>query len=599
MDFSYYTDDESHADILQALEWSYTIEDLKAIKRCIKPFFTQLLPTRKCDSRVTKTVQQTYTTHFSATKKKLTELLGLLFCTADNFLMYYDWLPQPFQRIWTDMLVNNGISTREMNLRYNLRIPGLNLPGFEMQNDIFPPLSFFHFELFYNSTLDFAENIGQYHLTLPAPMRALCIPFFYERDKYEITPVATLLPGEELLVYENKQEILQNLPILMGIEQHGYMPLNLKGAVNLNTVQTTKRKMEMSEFFESVIHEVANLRGALLLPVFLRYKFTGSDPEQPEKYVKRVFNNLLPMDFSWLLPVLLHHLKGFRQIERTPAMGCRPFLTILNSLQDIPEDKWLSIDNLLLHFSYTGEELMPLSESYLDRKYLYFRGEILLIDEYYTRVTVPFVKSVFFLLAAFGLVDVAYAPYSISYDCYYESLQYVRLTELGEYVLGKRESFRPRNKRLAGNYFEACEDKLIIRSPQPGNLYEKLLLDIAQPVGSTEFEVTPSSFLRTCKTADDIQNKIDFFHQFVCEEPSEVWQQFFETIACHINPLEEVKGSFRLFRISPENKELVKLIARDPHINKYVLKVEDYHLLIHSKDYSKVVNRLKTYGYLL
>lgn len=599
INFSYYSNSKSRTDTLKALDSAYTTEELKAIKRSIKPFFTQVLPARSCDPKVIKIVKQTYTSNFSPSKKNLTELLGLLFCSAGNFLVYYYWLPEPFQRVWTDMLADNGISTRQMNLRYNLRIPGLNLPASEMQSDIFPPLSFFRFELFFNSTLDFAENIGQYHLTLPASMRTLCIPFFYGRDKYKIKPVAALPADEELLVYENKQEILANLPLLMGAEQHGHIPLSLKGTVNLTTVQTARRKVEMSEFFESVIPEVANLRGALVLPLFLRYKFTGSDPDRPEKYVKRIFNNLLPMDFGWLLPVLLHHLKGLRQIERTPVMGCRQFLTVLRYLLDVPRGKWLDVDNLLVHFNYTGEDMMPFSQSYLDHKYLYFRGEVLLIDEYYTRVTVPFVKSVFFLLAAFGLADIAYGPYSVSHDCYYESLRYVRLTDLGEYILGKRKSFRPRNNRHTRRAFEACEDKLLIRSPEPDNQYEKLLLDIATPLGSSEFEVTPSSFLQTCKTPEDVQNKIDFFHQFICDEPSDVWLQFFETIAHRIKPLEEVKDNFRLFRINPENTELIKLIARDPHINKYVLKVEDYHLLIRSQDFAKVANRLKTYGYLL
>lgn len=597
--FSYYTDSDTRQRVVNILATSYSIDALRIMRRCTKPFFLEYLPETRVDSSVMEWIRNAYRAGSGSGKKNFAELLGLIFCSAKNFGIYFGWLPETLRRIWEDVVRTNGLSTTKMNMRYNVSIPAINKPGFEMRPDSHPQLCFFQPELYFNTTLDFIEKIGAYFLYLPPLMRSLVIPLLHEESEYKLTPVATPPPALELMVYENDQKILTDLPLIKGAEQQGYIQLSMKGTVNLSTVMVMERKTQISEFFSSVINEVACLRGSLIMPLYIRYKF-GSDPaEKPEEFVKRIFSTRLAADFCWYLPLLLHHLKGFRDLGRQGNPGAEQYFRIVRYLTGIPSGKWLGVDNLLMHCNYVNDDLTPLELAYLRKDYIRFRGEVLLRDEYYSRLTVPFVKAVCFLFAAFGLADIAYRPYSLSFDCFYEAVQYVRLTEFGEYVLGKRPSFKRSGNSEEKQYFEADEHNLIIRSLERNNIYEKLILDMAAPISSSRFKVTPISFLRSCKTAEDIQNKIDFFHQFVCAEPSPVWKEFFESVSRRINPLQEIRNNYRIFRLDPSNKELIHLIAQDPLIKKYVLKVENYHLLIRSQDFNRVVDRLKAYGYLL
>ncbi|MCC8171340.1 MAG: hypothetical protein LIP00_06040 [Parabacteroides sp.] len=599
MTFHYIHDEHLYGRIKADLENSYSLEALKNIKKSLKPFFTGYLPGQGVSPEALEAVRQAYSASFVPSKPGYAGLLALLFLSRENFAVYYQWLPQPIQAVWLDAIREHGISSQALILRHNIYLPGIHTEQFEMKHEIAPNLCFFSFDPYYNSTLDFIEKIRMYHFYLPPRIQSRAITLLFPADRYEIAPLDRLPEHEQLTIYENKQEILTDIPVIKGIEQQGYLQLNNKGSVNQSKVTAVTRRMEMGEFFDSVIKEVASLRGYLVLLLYTRFGLPGKFADSPEKYVRQVFSEALPNDFGWLVPALLTHVKGFRDIHKLQAPGKETFLKIVTTLRSLPAGKWVSLDNLFLHWKVHNEDLSPLPQSYLHKDYLKFRNEAILRDRYGTLITDPFIKAVVFLLGAFGIADLAYGAYSLSYDSYYESLRYLRLTGFGEYVLGKKDSFTRINAHTEKHYFEADENNLIIRSLEKGNIYEKLLLEMAVPISTTRYKVTHISFLRTCKTAADIENKIDFFRLFICSEPSEIWRSFFQSVRKRVSPLAEVKTNYKLFKLDPANIELLRLIAQDPQIKKYVLKVENHHILIKRQDINKVVERLKTYGYLL
>lgn len=599
MTFHYIHDEDLYGRIKADLENSYTLEALKNIKKSLKPFFTGYLCKQDVAPEVPEAVNRVYSASFVPTKQSYAGLFALLFLSPENFAVYYQWLPQAVQAVWLDVIRENGISSQALILRHNMYLPGIHTEQFEMKHETAPNLCFFSFDPYYNSTLDFIGKIRMYYFYLPPRIRSRVIPLLFPADRYEIVPLDRLPEQEGLTVYENKQEILTDIPVLKGVEQQGYLQLNSKGNVNQSTVAAVTRRMDMSEFFDSVIKEVASLRGYLVLLLYTRFRLPEEFADRPEKYIRQVFNESLANDFGWLVPALLTHVKGFRDIHKLNTPGKEPFRKIVSALRSLPAGKWVAFDNLLLHWKLHNEELTPLPPSYLHKDYLKFRNEAILRDRYDTLITEPFIKAVVFLLGAFGIADIACGAYSLSYDSYYEPLRYLRLTGFGEYVLGKKDTFTRINTRTEKHYFEADENHLIIRSLEKGNSYEKLLLEMAVPISATRYKVTHISFLRTCKTAADIENKIDFFRLFICSEPSETWRAFFQSVRKRVSPLAEVKTNYKLFKLDPANTELLRLIAQDPQIKKYVLKVENHHILVKSQDINKIVERLKTYGYLL
>lgn len=587
---------DSHARL--AFEKSYTLDDCKRIKKGMKQFFTGYLSEANADRSVIRKIRQAYSSSFVPAKKNYSDLLALVFNSEENFMMYFAQLAEPVRQAWYDVLERNGISSRELIVRYKIPLPATGATTGKIA-EAGNELCLFSSVTFYPSTFHFVEKNAAYYFYLPAPLRPLVITYCFPREQYNLTPLDTLPGDTGLSIYENRQQVLTDIPLIKGVEQQGYIVLNAKGNVNQTTVTTVERKITLSEFFDSVIKEVSCLRGYLLLTLYTRYEFSESQTDAPERYIRNLFQRQLPADFGWLLPLLMHHTKGYRELNKLENPGGEPFAKIVECICSAPQGKWISVKNLLLHSSYRGENLSPLPDAYLNKDYLKFRNESILKDENYVLITVPFVKSILFLLGAFGLVDLAYRDYSVSFDCYYEPLEYFRLTGFGEYALGKKNTFTRLSAPTEKHYFEADDNNLIIRSLEPDNVYEKLLAEMAIPICKNRFKVNSISFLRSCKTAADIENKINFFHLFICPQPSKIWTDFFESVKKRINPLAEVKSNFKLFKLNPENTELIRLVAQDPLIRKFVLKVENHHLLVMNCHIPKVVERLKAYGYLL
>lgn len=599
MIFNYAEDKESYNRIMKVIETSYNLEDLRIIKKSLKSFFVGYLARRNTDPDVIRLIQSAYSVAFKGSKKEYAELFALIFISKENFSTYFQWFPKVIQAVWGEVMKGTGISSQELFIRHNIYIPGINTASFVMKRELIPNLCFFLFDAYYNSTVDFVEQRAMYYFYLPPALHSLVITLLFTEDQYEIMFFDKVPEESQFLIYENRQEILTNIPVIRGVEQQGHIILNSRGNINLTTVSTVERRMEMSEFFHSVIREVSALRGYLVLTLYTKYKFSENLTDSPEKYIKHIFNEELAEDFSWLLPSLLNHIKGYREMGKLENPGREQFVKIMDYLRTFPFGKWISVENLILHWKYKNENLSPLPDEYLFKDYLKFKNEIILRDQYHTLITVPFIKSVLFLLGAFGIVDMAYKDYSLSYDSYYESLHYFRLTEFGEYVIGKKAAFVRAAESTEKQYFAADENNLIIRSLEENNIYEKLLLEMAVPISSCRYKVTHISFLRSCKTPADIANRINFFYHFICADPSKIWIDFFESVKMRINPLTEVKSNFKLFQLDPTNIELLRLIALDPQIKKYVLKVESHQVLIKNQDLSKVIDRLKTYGYLL
>ncbi|MCF6335400.1 MAG: hypothetical protein L3J12_06640, partial [Spirochaetales bacterium] len=125
------------------------------------------------------------------------------------------------------------------------------------------------------------------------------------------------------------------------------------------------------------------------------------------------------------------------------------------------------------------------------------------------------------------------------------------------------------------------------------------LAQMSSPLGAGCFIVSPDIFLKDCDTVKDIKEKIKRFKTNICAEPPRIWEDFFNSLLQKVNPLEHKKEEVLLFRLDPDNKDLISLLFSDPYLKLNIMKVEDYHILIKESAYKTVQQRLSEYGYLL
>jgi hypothetical protein len=209
-----------------------------------------------------------------------------------------------------------------------------------------------------------------------------------------------------------------------------------------------------------------------------------------------------------------------------------------------------------------------------------------------------------FLLAAFGIVDIAFnypknahiQKKDREYLSVFDGLQYIRLTPLGAFIAGLAKDYAFKGDMESANL--VLDDKrLLITLDGKDRLKAMVLGQFADKISENCYKVTSGSFLKSCDTQKDIEAKIGLFKKHVSAKPPRIWEDFLNGILNKIDPLipETAMSVFRL----KEHPELIELMARDEVLQKCILKAEGYRVLISAQDLYKVKKRLESFGYFI
>ena len=205
-------------------------------------------------------------------------------------------------------------------------------------------------------------------------------------------------------------------------------------------------------------------------------------------------------------------------------------------------------------------------------------------------------------MASWGIIEIAYDPTTTGNGPSYltDALRYVRLTNLGKYVLGEAKSYQlPATMVNTRKDFELNTDRLLIKVLNPNSKGNFALEKIAAPITSQLYRTNFSVFLKECNTKDDIVKNIDLFKKYIANEPPQIWEDFFNAMLERTNALKKVRTSYITRSIDAKDKELQDIIMHDPKLKQYILRAEGYVVLIEQAHLSDVNNILKTYGYTI
>jgi hypothetical protein len=219
------------------------------------------------------------------------------------------------------------------------------------------------------------------------------------------------------------------------------------------------------------------------------------------------------------------------------------------------------------------------------------------VDSFLNEFGLTTLKSVAVMLSSLGLAQVALSPLHRS-ESPFARVEYARLTPLGRYAFGLTDEYEPPQIEQRA-YFELDPERLIIRSLADPNPYGQLLLDSSVSISKNRFETSPSSFLANCHNREDVERKIALFKQFISSELPPLWKQFFDSLLQHCHPLTTETATYRHYRLSPDNTDLIRLITTDERIRQLVIRAEGYLILVRQEDLNKFETILKKYGYLL
>ena len=450
---------------------------------------------------------------------------------------------------------------------------------------------------------DYAQK-GEYLYLKDQSLYAQFLHVFYP-ELLEIKECTDLPNAEAYKTYSGEANIFTVLPIMSSLFDSAQLNMG-RSKLSATELKKAAKLINLPEFFNDGNKYFGNLCALFVLNIYTIYcnDWYDNDLTEPQDLLKDLFQTFAKIQ-EYLLPIAMPHFTGFRKNICEDSM-VNPLVKVLNeNLKLFHAKKWIPVEKLSTYCRITGDSperrFLLFYQEDIDKGILHndFDGKDIYIDNILHEITLPLIKAVLFAYAAFGFVEIAYREKPAKgATSYYDTLEYVRLTNLGKYALDISKKYvRTQQKDI--QYFELDEERLIIKSLVENNPYENLLANMAAPISKKMYKASNESFLSGCEKLQDITNKIDFFKEYICAEPPANWEEFFKELKKRCKPMKAPQKKYSLLQIPADNKELQRIILTDPIIKKYSLKAEGFILLVETSNKGKVVDALKKYGYLL
>lgn len=428
-------------------------------------------------------------------------------------------------------------------------------------------------------------------------------------ELFDIKPIPQL-PDDEaasLKVYSAEQSIFMHLPLLKSLHETSQIEFG-KNKITATVQKKLTKLLQVDEFFAPGDKTTEALAVNFLGNAFCLYASTHNIGTGKEEDLLKDILHANNRQAGFLTPVLLPHLSGFRRTLLETSRIPHLFNDVITSLITLDGIGWIRTDQLVCKASTLDSNspihFLLMYQDYFDKMTIFnnFNLKDVFIDSMVSDISVPLVKAYLFMMAVLGMVEIAYRPTSHAADkeatsCF-DGLKYVRLTDLGRYVLGRTHAYKHKEAPKK-TYFELAEDDLLIRSLTDSNPYESILEGMADHISKNMYKVTNESFLRQCSDKKDIDNNVSLFKEYVSAELPPVWEAFFDQLARKCKLLTKPKKKYQLLQLPPADKELQRIVLGDPTVRQYTLKAENYHILIEQENLKKVCDALKKYGYLL
>lgn len=550
-----------------------------------------------------------------ATKKQClkAELLNFasLFFNEDNFHLFLETLPDNVRAIWIAAADKIFLSEKDAN----------ELLGEECLIDthrwhqvgVCNTLGEGIFKITSSERFDYSDN-NTYYLTFKSYwLRELT----YRCSRHTLKDCQTAVLPDKLTVFNAEADLFQEIPILNNLRESGMLTLGrthfftakLRKALDKARINNFNLNEKSTKYYEET------LRSYYLIITYLLtcertydHVINSASPLQLiQLCVKYVFDHT-----SKFCKLFLPHITCIdRDYDYSHRNTNRLMRSFERSLLTLKSSMWVSIEQVLYqtrcffdHKTYVSILIQEPTSYYNIGFKLHDKNadEPIKYDEIITRVTYQSIKSVLLALASWGIIEIAYDPTTTGNGPSYltDALRYVRLTNLGKYVLGEAKSYQlPATMVNTCKDFELNADRLLIKVLNPNSKGSFALEKIATPITSQLYRTDFSVFLKECNTKDDIVKNINLFKKYIANEPPQIWAGFFNAMLERSNALKKVRTSYITRSIDAKDKELQDIIMHDPNIKQYILRAEGYVVLIEQTHLSDVNNILKTHGYTI
>lgn len=437
--------------------------------------------------------------------------------------------------------------------------------------------------------------------------------------KYLDKPEDYYIHEEDEIEYEyrdnNEERIQKNLSKYYMFYKEDNIKLSASQKILKESKSNMKKYCNIAEYY-SDIKDLDFLKTETMgLFVFLMKKEYLNDEFMRAENLKNIIRGFLngstiKSEDNTYISLYLNYLKGIKNIEKTNERVKRGLGTIWKILNEFPKKGYVSIENIIKSIEYRDEfiEIIDVESAYTTlyiNEANYERTRIVGYENYLKYIVEPFIKSVFFILSALGALEIFYDKPSSANSLYlkngylnkYDGIKYVRLTELGKYVLDRKKDYDfSKNLEDEGKVI-LDNTRLIVtllgETPIKTMILEKMGIRISEKA----FLISEKSFYKSIENEKELEEKIEIFKEKISSNLPENWKKFFETLKKGEEMIVS-KSDYKVFKLKDE-KELLNVFRTDKRINDLVLKGENLHIMVKEEDIEKLKELLKEHGFFI
>ena len=412
----------------------------------------------------------------------------------------------------------------------------------------------------------------------------------------------------------NEYEFINNMNFYLDFFNSGEVSIASNGKILKDSKKNMQKHCEITEYYNDVKGlEFLKTETICLLFILLKKQYREKsyfNSKNIKNIIEDFFNtNLFNTEDSYIYTNLfLNYLKGTKNIWENPEKIKETTYTLVQLLREFPENGIVSVEKIIRAYILREENDLIAPKDITD--YIYIneangqRAKIQNDIDYVNYIIEPFVKSYLFLLSIFGVFEIFYEkPFfrkglflKNNYLSKYDGLKYIRLTDLGKYILGYKENFEILDKKEKVEIH--LDDKrqfitIVGEAPARVMFFEKISIKIK----GNMFKFTYDSFLKGIKTYEELIDRIEKFKENTTRELPLNWQEFFENLEKKFNSIKLI-SDYVVLKLD-DNKELIQLVLKDSRIKKICLKAEDYHLIVSKENLKELVKIFGEYGYYL
>lgn len=256
---------------------------------------------------------------------------------------------------------------------------------------------------------------------------------------------------------------------------------------------------------------------------------------------------------------------------------------------------WVDFDNVIDWILYEeASSSYDINWVYSHYYYQISLDEALSYPDYYERIKLPVIYGLIQILAAIGMLDIAYDSKG-----QYARIRYIRITNAGLWDCGRVKELKIELKKVEdGLHFDPESLMITIRDTNSPNF--ALLNDLTEKVTPNRYKITDTALLKGCKTVKELKARVDRLKDYLLAgQKSTQLTILIDRLYTRINKVKTTTGDgYICMDVDPTDKNLHQLIMNNPQIRKNTLRVEGWKLLVKRSFYPTFLEKLRQGGYL-